>query len=80
MNDFASLRILDRFRPVFQKLKIDYDVMRLILQLKLTMDSRRMPAIFSGSNVKKRREPVSKILMDVRVIWNSLFSSFSIFR
>lgn len=54
MNDFASLRILDRFRPVFQKLNIDYDVMRLILQLKLTMDSRRMPAIFSGSNVKKK--------------------------
>ncbi|MCK1997982.1 hypothetical protein MPH47_12230 [Psychrobacillus psychrodurans] len=62
MNDFASLRILDRFRPVFQKLNIDYDVMRLILQLKLTMDSRRMPAIFSGSNVKKEGNQFLKSL------------------
>ncbi|MFJ7826162.1 hypothetical protein [Psychrobacillus sp. NPDC096623] len=53
MNDFASLRALDRFKPVYQKLNIDYDVMRKIIQLKLTMDSRRMPAIFSGSNIKK---------------------------
>lgn len=62
MNDFVSLRILDRFRPVFQKLNIDYDVMRLILQLKLTMDSRRMPAIFSGSNVKKEGNQFLKSL------------------
>jgi hypothetical protein len=62
MNDFASLRLLDRFRPVFQKLNIDYDVMRLILQLKLTMDSRRMPAIFSGSNVKKEGNQFLKSL------------------
>ncbi|MEK3977867.1 hypothetical protein MKY37_02110 [Psychrobacillus sp. FSL K6-2836] len=62
MNDFASLRVLDRFRPIFQKLDIDYDVMRLILQLKLTMDSRRMPAIFSGSNVKKEGNQFLKSL------------------
>lgn len=53
MKDFASLRVLDRFRTVFLKLDIDYDMMRRILQLKLTMDSRRMPPIFNGSKVKK---------------------------
>ncbi|WP_277585813.1 hypothetical protein [Psychrobacillus antarcticus] len=62
MNDFASLRVLDRFRPVFQKLDIDYDVMRLILQLKLTMDSRRMPAIFSGAATKKEGNQFLKSL------------------
>lgn len=62
MNDFASLRVLDRFRPVFQKLNIDYEVMRLILQLKLTMDSRRMPAIFSGSATKKEGNQFVKSL------------------
>ena len=62
MNDFASLRVLDRFRSVFQKLNIDYDVMRKILQLKLTMDSRRMPAIFSGSNIKKEGNQFLKSL------------------
>lgn len=53
MKDFASLRVLDRFSTVFLKLDIDYDMMRRVLQLKLTMDSRRMPPIFNGSKVKK---------------------------
>lgn len=54
MNDFTSLRILDRFRGLFEKANIDYDVMRKILQLKLTMDSRRIPPIMS--NVKTKKE------------------------
>lgn len=62
MNDFSSLKVLDRFRPVFQKLNIDYEVMRKILQLKLTMDSRRVPAIFNGSNVKKEGNQFLKSL------------------
>lgn len=53
MNDFRTLRFLDRFRGVFQKLDIDYDVMRKILQMKLTLDSRRIPTVLSGSKVKK---------------------------
>lgn len=79
MNDFASLRILDRFRSVFQRLNIDYDVMRLILQLKLTMDSRRMPAIFSGSNVKKKEISFLNPYGCMGYLVFS-FSSFSIFR
>ena len=62
MNDFTSLRVLDRFKPVYQKLDVDYDVMRLIIQLKLTMDSRRMPAVFSGSNIKKEGNQFLKSL------------------
>lgn len=53
MNDFASLRVLDRFRKIFLKFDIDYDLMRRILQLKLTMDSRRLPPIFNGSKEKR---------------------------
>lgn len=62
MNDFISLRILDRLKGVFHKLNIDYAVMRKIIQLKLTMDSRRMPAIFSGSKVKKEGNQFLKSL------------------
>ena len=62
MNDFTSLRILDRFRGVFEKLHIDYDVMRKILQLKLTMDSRRIPPIFSKAKPKKEGNQFLKSL------------------
>jgi len=62
MGDFTSLRVLDRFRWIFQKLQIDYEVMRNILQLKLTMDARRMPTVFNGSKVKKEGNQFVKSL------------------
>lgn len=62
MNDFTSLRVLDRFKWIFRKLHIDYEVMRKILQLKLTMDSRRMPTVFNGSKVKKEGNQFVKSL------------------
>ena len=54
MSDFRSLKFLDRFRGIFIKIGIDYDVMRKILEFKLTMDQRRVPTILSDS--KKRDE------------------------
>ncbi|MDI2588484.1 hypothetical protein OR571_15520 [Psychrobacillus sp. NEAU-3TGS] len=62
MGDFTSLRVLDRFKWLFQKLHIDYAVMRKILQLKLTMDGRRMPTVFNGSRVKKEGNQFKKSL------------------
>lgn len=50
MDNFRSLRMLDAFRKLFIAVGIDYDVMRKILQLKLTMDDRRVPTIFDGAN------------------------------
>lgn len=41
MNNFISLNILDRFRFLYEKLGIDYDTMKLILRVKLTLDSRK---------------------------------------
>ncbi|MFF2753944.1 hypothetical protein ACFVR1_09380 [Psychrobacillus sp. NPDC058041] len=62
MYEFNSLRILDHFKGIFRKLGIDYEVMRKIVQLKLTMDSRRMPTIFNGSKVKKEGNQFLKSL------------------
>ena len=62
MDDFTSLRVLDRFKWIFQKLHIDYEMMRKILQLKLTMDGRRMPTVFNGSKVKKEGNQFLKSL------------------
>ncbi|WP_010530256.1 hypothetical protein [Lentibacillus jeotgali] len=55
MNDFSSLRFLDRFQFLFRRLGIDYDDMRKILQLKLTMDQRRVPTIFNMDSSKKKQ-------------------------
>ncbi|PLR92834.1 hypothetical protein [Bacillus sp. T33-2] len=54
MNNFRTLLFLDRFHGVFEKLDIDYPVMRKILQVKLTMDQRRKPTIFNQANKKKK--------------------------
>ncbi|TQR21011.1 hypothetical protein [Psychrobacillus vulpis] len=62
MDDFKSLQVLDRFKWIFQKFHIDYEIMRKILQLKLTMDGRRMPTVFNGSKVKKEGNQFIKSL------------------
>ncbi|QBP40175.1 hypothetical protein E2636_02975 [Paenisporosarcina antarctica] len=49
MNEFKSLRFLDLFKRLFIMFGIDYEVMRKILQIKLTMDQRRVPTIFNGA-------------------------------
>lgn len=52
MNNFRSLKVVDLFRPLFEKANIDYVVMRKILEVKLIMDGRRVPTIFSGQTKK----------------------------
>lgn len=63
MTEFRSLKLLDVFRPLFQKLNIDYDVMRKILQVKLMMDGRRVPTIFSGQTKKRTGNQFLKSLL-----------------
>lgn len=54
MNDFLVLKLLDRVQGIFKKLGVDYAVLRRILQVKLTMDGRRTPTIFSGQQESKQ--------------------------
>ncbi len=51
MKDFFVLKVLDRFKFIFKTLKIDYPIMRKILQIKFIVDNRRVPMMF-GNNVK----------------------------
>ncbi|WPK10915.1 hypothetical protein R6U77_13610 [Lysinibacillus louembei] len=53
MTDFKILRLLDKMRFLFHKIGIDYAVMRQILQIKLTMDERKVPTLFNQSSKKK---------------------------
>lgn len=41
MEDFFSLKILDLFRPLFEAFGIEYEKMRLIVSMKLTLDKRK---------------------------------------
>ncbi|QZY53908.1 ABC transporter permease [Crassaminicella profunda] len=50
MKDFRSLKVLDKFRFVFEKSGVNYKVMRKILQLKLIMDMRRVPTAMNNQN------------------------------
>lgn len=45
MKKDKSLIIVDRLRGLYEKLGVDYEMMRLILETKLIMDKRRAPTI-----------------------------------
>ncbi|GGH32279.1 hypothetical protein [Paenibacillus segetis] len=52
MRDYRSLKVLDKFSGLFQKSGVNYPVMRRILQVKLTMDARRVPTVIGKSSKK----------------------------
>ncbi len=58
--EFISLKILDRFKWIFEKAGIDYELLRTILKTKLILDTRRMPVI-AQQNKKKESENTSLI-------------------
>ncbi|OWA36050.1 hypothetical protein B9G55_09305 [Saccharibacillus sp. O16] len=45
MGDYRTLLVLDRLQPLFNKMGVDYPVMRRILALKLTLDRRRTTGV-----------------------------------
>lgn len=50
MKEFLALKILDKFKRSFNAIGIDYVMMRKILQVKFTMDGRRVPTIVRSSS------------------------------
>ncbi|WP_027625063.1 hypothetical protein [Clostridium lundense] len=56
MKEFTVLKIIDKFKWIFEKSGVDYKTMRKILQLKLTMDGRRVPTVINNSQKKKEEE------------------------
>lgn len=56
MKDFKTLKFLDRFKGFFEKLGVDYQLMRRILQIKLVMDGRRVPTAINSSAKKKNED------------------------
>lgn len=60
MKNFMSLKILDKFRPLFERVGVNYEVMRSILQIKLTLDERRVPVALGTSSNKNNDDNLLK--------------------
>ena len=58
MKDFTVLKLLDKFQSLYKKLGVNYKTMRIILQIKLTMDGRRTSTVMA--NNKKTDESTDK--------------------
>lgn len=54
MKEFKVLKVIDRLEGLYKKAGVDYDMFRLILNIKLTMDGRRKATVFNDA--KKRKE------------------------
>ncbi|WMJ79277.1 ABC transporter permease [Clostridium sp. MB40-C1] len=52
MEDFWVLKLIDKFKFIYEKLGVNYSSMRTILKLKLLMDSRRVPTMYKDSENK----------------------------
>lgn len=66
MKEFMSLKILDKFKGIINKFGYDYEVIRKILKIKLTLDSRRTPTLFNNENKKNNKTySVSSIFINI---------------
>lgn len=74
MNDFTVLKILDKFQSLYKKLGVNYKTMRMILQIKLTMDGRRV--ITAMANNKKIDESTDKNSYLRLLMFNAFMSIF----
>lgn len=56
MKEFKVLKIIDKLSGLYKRAGIDYDMLRLILNIKLTMDGRRKATVFNNNNSKKKEK------------------------
>lgn len=56
MKEFKLLKLLDMIKGLFEKIGVDYIVMRKILQIKLILDSRRTSNIIGNSKTAEEKE------------------------
>ena len=74
MKNFTVLAILDKFQSLYEKLGVNYKTMRMILQIKLTTDGRRVSTVM-GNN-KKRDESKDKNNYLSLLMFNAFMSIF----
>lgn len=52
MKEYKFLKLLDKFKGIYTKLGVDYEKMRLILSMKLTLDCRKTSTVMNSSKKK----------------------------
>ena len=52
MGEYKLLKFLDKFNGLYTRVGVDYEKMRIILKIKLTLDRRRTSTIMGSSNKK----------------------------
>lgn len=64
MKEFVLIKLLDKIAGAYKKNDIDYLQLRMILKIKLTLDSRNVPTVLSGTrNVENRNIPLLSMFM-----------------
>lgn len=56
MSKFYTLTFIDKFQRLFTMAGVNYPLMRKMLEMKLLMDRRRVPTVFSGNDNKKNQD------------------------
>lgn len=83
-RDFKRLKVLDKLQWFFDRMGVNYSVIRKILQVKMIMDERRVPTIFNQNKkkdgtVKKESNWIHQIVMGV-LIDEFIFAAVYFFR
>ncbi|SDZ25920.1 hypothetical protein SAMN05660462_02412 [Proteiniborus ethanoligenes] len=60
MSNFKSLKLLDKFSSLFEKIGVNYKAMRAILEIKLIMDGRRVSIAVANYNNKENDDNLFK--------------------
>ncbi len=58
MREYKFLNILDKFKGIYTKFGVDYEKMRIILSMKLTLDSRRTSTVMQNSGKEEKEEEI----------------------
>lgn len=66
MKEFKILKLVDKFKFLYDKCGIDYEKFRLILNVKLTMDGRRKSTVFNN-DMKKEKENTNQFFKSLLV-------------
>lgn len=69
MKDFTILKFLDIFKGLFNASGVDYCIMRRILQVKLTMDGRRVPTIIGNQRRNNAKDEYYDRNNFLRSLW-----------
>lgn len=65
MKEYGFLKLLDKFKGIYTKLGIDYEKMRIILNMKLTLDGRKTSTIMGNNNKKKDGEEKNSFIFSL---------------